>query len=74
MRALYGREYDGLSGPTAAQLTVLSGLHDRVGFAFKRLREIEKPLESLTAVSAGSVVLNHNAGDLIKPSATVCAD
>ena len=66
LNALYGRENDGLSGPSAAQLTVLAGLHDRVGFTFKRLGEIAEPLpgnaacenlfESLTSVSAGSVV------------------
>ena len=52
-----------------------------MGFTFKRLREIADPLtgkaasdklfESLTPVSAGAVVLDHNACDLIKPSATV---
>ena len=70
-----------LSGPATAQLTVLAGLHDRVGLTFKRLRETADPLtgkaacdklfESPTSVSAGAVVLNHNACDLIKPSATV---
>ena len=81
LNALHGREYDGLSGPTAAQLTVLAGLHDRVGFTVKRLRETADPptgkaacdklFESLAAVSAGSVVLDHNACDFIKPRATV---
>ena len=60
---------------------MLAGLHDRVGFAFKRLREIVDPpigkaacdelFESLTSVSAGAVVLDHNACDLIKPRTTV---
>ena len=43
----YGREYDVLSGPTAAQLTMLAGLHDRVVFTLKRLREIADPLPGL---------------------------
>ena len=81
LNALHGSEYEGLSGPTAAQLTVLAGLHDRVGFTFIMLREIPDPLtgkaacdklfDSLTSVSAGAMVLDHNACDLIKPSATV---
>ena len=80
MTALYGREYDGLSGPTAAQLTVLAGLHDRVGFTLIRLRETAHPLTgkaacdklfvSSTSVSAAAVVLDHSACDLIKPGAT----
>ena len=67
LNALCGRENDGFSGPTAAQWTVLGGLHDRVGFTLRRLREIAEPLtgeaacdklfESLTSVSAGAVVL-----------------
>ena len=44
LNALYGRENDGFSGPTAAQWTVLGGLHDRVGFSLRRLREIDDPL------------------------------
>ena len=78
---LYRREHDGLSGPTAAQLTVLAGLHDRVGFTSIRLKDIADPLtgkaasdrlfESFTSVSAGAVVLDHNACDLIRPGATV---
>ena len=35
LNALCGREYGGLSGPTVAQLTVLAGLRDRVGFTVK---------------------------------------
>ena len=31
------REYDGLSGSTAAHLTVLAGLHDRAGFTLKKI-------------------------------------
>ena len=56
-------------------------LHDRVGFTFRRLRERADPLTGkaacdklfvcLTSVSAGAVVLDHNACYLIKPSATV---
>ena len=40
---LCGREYDGVSGPTAAQLTVLGGLHDRVGFMFKTVERRSRP-------------------------------
>ena len=65
LTALYGREYDGLSAPTSARMTVLAGLHSRVGLTLKRLREIADPLpgnaasdklfESLTSVSAGAI-------------------
>ena len=81
LNALYGRDYDGFSSPTAPQLAVLGGLHDRVGFTLRRLREKGDPptgeaacnklFGSLTSVSAGAVVLDRKACDLIKPSATV---
>ena len=60
---------------------MLAGLLDRVGVTLKRLRDVADPLpgeaasdklfESLTSVSGGAVVLDDNACDLIRPSATV---